>query len=212
MSESKSIVIPLLAGLVIGVIIGFGAEYAFTTIPMNSLKNEVSILNSEVASLKSDKDLLQDQVSTLNSQVNSLTSDKESLQEQVRTLSLNVSELKLMASLGKSKTLEKDRRFEVITYYNLLYDVDYAGYLEVEFSVVGEIYFTVEGSGISYKYPFIATPYTIPIEVPEFPMYDGKSSGSFTIPVLPGSIEIRIVNPHDGVPTAYVTATVTYVY
>lgn len=174
---------------------------------VNAKDSEISSLTSENEALKSRIADLTSRVESLQYQLNTLMSDKRSLEDRVKALESEnsflkrrVNDLEDIVYLRKTVVLERDKTVNLPArgYTTLTYSTGYAGYLRVSFTASGPIYFRVGSSfigGYYYRYPESGT----------------ATSGSFVVPVLPGTTWIYIENTALLI-GASVTFTIEYVY
>jgi len=128
-----------------------------------------------------------------------------SLEAEYKNLANKYSEAQAIIYLEKSETLEKDKLVQIPAGSSacFAYNLSYTGYLVITFSAVGNVYFYVGNGSYWVRYPSgCNSPSGCPI---------AASSGSFIVPVLPGTTYVRIYTPsiYAG---SNITITVTYVY
>ena len=144
-------------------------------------------------------------VNNKDAQISSLQSQIANLNSRVKDLENRVRELEDIVNLRVKIVLDKDKTMNIVanSYITLEYDTHYAaGYLKISFTATRDIYIWVANDyvgGHYYRYPVPERGYTY------------ASSGSFIVPVLPGTTYIRIYNPSlfSGVT---VTITIEYIY
>jgi len=186
------------------------ADYTSLEANYTSLKNQYdslmanyTSLNAQYNSLLSNYNNLEVSYTSLKNQYDSLLSNYNSLEAAYNDLANKYSNAQAIINLAVSRTLEKDKPVQIpagsSTY--LAYSLNYAGYLVITFSANGNIYFYVGGNGTYGSYS-IRYPYSSSFVA---------SSGSFIVPVLPGTTYVNIYNPSI-VFGVSVTITITYVY
>ena len=180
---------------------------------------EVKNLTEQVNNLLLEKARLEAVVKNLTAQVNSLTAENErlrneitSLQNQIAYLNSRITDLENrvrvledIVYLRVRIVLDKDKTVNIAanSYITLRYDTRYAaGYLRISFTATRDIYIWIANDyvgGYYYRYPVPTRGLTY------------ASSGSFIVPVLPGTTYIEIYNPSwfSGVT---VTITIEYIY
>jgi len=125
----------------------------------------------------------------------------ESLEENYDDLQASYDELDDIVNLNEKKTLSENKIVYIASdaYTSLIYSTPYTGYIQVDFTASGEIYFWVQSS-------FTNTFYS------RYPPSsdDTATSGSFIIPVLPDVTLFFVYNPQST--EASIEITVTYVY
>ena len=125
----------------------------------------------------------------------------ESLEENYDDLQASYDELDDIVNLDEKKTLSENKIVYIASdaYTSLIYSTPYTGYIQVDFTASGEIYFWVQSS-------FTNTFYS------RYPPSsdDTATSGSFIIPVLPDVTLFFVYNPQST--EASIEITVTYVY
>ncbi|NAY89625.1 MAG: hypothetical protein GU347_02780 [Desulfurococcales archaeon] len=110
-----------------------------------------------------------------------------------------------IVELKESKILDKDKTVNLPAGANMeiSYSTPYAGYIKINFTSSGGVYFWVGNSQyVSYNNGYYS-------RYP--PPGDTATSGSFTVPVFPGTTKIYIRNPGILVGVT-VTYTLEYVY
>jgi hypothetical protein len=142
---------------------------------------------------------LQNQISGALDEVVSLQNENAKLKNTIAQLNTQISQLQQIINLQKATTLDKDKTVNLPagTSITLYYSTQYVGYIRVDFTASGPVYFRVGNSnyGYSVRYPESGT----------------ATSGSFIIPVLPGTTYLYIEHPAVLI-GASITFTTTYVY
>ena len=156
-----------------------------------SLQNQISGALDEVVSLQNEN-------AKLKNTIASLTNENANLKNTIAQLNTQISQLQQIINLQKATTLDKDKtvNLPVGASTTLYYSTQYAGYIRVDFTASGPVYFRVGNSnyGYSVRYPESGT----------------ATSGSFIIPVLPGTTYLYIASLSlFGVSTTF---TITYIY
>lgn len=175
-------------------------------------EGKYSALFSNYTRAEADFQILQSNYNALNSNYTSLASQYAFLQAQFQALGANFTQLQddyytviyennilnSIVNLQEESPLEQGLTFTVYpdSDYPLVYMLNYAGYLIVQFSSTSSVYFTFNVDSFDYEITYPKTP---------------AQSGQFSVPVLPGANWVYIVNPHPQIP-AVVTLTLTYVY
>jgi uncharacterized phage infection (PIP) family protein YhgE len=177
---------------------------------LSSLANETASLKSELVQLTANVTSLQDQVDSLNTQltaseieVNNLTdanselrSWASSLNAQIATLQTQLSNQTSIVNMEKSLVLETDKHITIpansVSY--LEYKTNFAGYIAVMFTSTSGVSFEMGSSQASGTY------------FGSYPRTGSAVTGSFKIPVMPGTTYIKINNP------SLTTAATVYLY
>jgi TolA-binding protein len=183
---------------------------------IQTLQGQVSALSSQVATLQSQvKDTpkevqsLQGQLNLANQQVRdantAIDQDRKQIADlkgQVATLQSDNTRLKSITELGESEV--KAKNITAHLYKNTVSNVTtfqtgYAGYLVITASNSAEGGY-IQVSSTNPNYPFNTQKYVI-----------SNSGSTFTIPVLPGTVDITAGNPST-TSEGKVTVSVTYYY
>jgi cell division protein FtsB len=160
---------------------------------ISSLTSENNILRSNVSALTNENNRLRNEISSLQSQIAYLNSRIADLENRVRGLE-DIVYLRVRIVLDKDKTVN----IPANSYTILRYSTPYAGYLRISFTATQGVYIWV-GSSFTDEWYYL------------YPRDGYATSGSFIVPVLPGTTFIYIGSPSwfSGVT---VTLTIEYVY
>ena len=184
--------IPLIASIVIIIVLAGLLAYTYHeySSELQSKQEEITLLQSElqdkekeITSLKEKITLLQEEIASLNERITSLS---------------DIVNLKVKSNLERDKTVNIPAGEEIVLSYN----TPYGGYLLVRYTATGGVCMWFENTfvgGYYYRYPVPTSGFSY------------ASSGSFVVPVLPGTTTIHIVNP-DLLLGATVTLTIEYYY
>jgi len=177
------------------------ANYTSLNAQYNSLLSNYISLEASYSSLKNQYDSLLANYTSLNTQYDSLLSNYNSLEVEYNNLAIKYNDTLAIVNLALSRTLERNTPVQVPAYSStyLTYRLSYAGYLVITFSATGGVYFYVGNGDYWVRYPSPSSSSSV------------ASSGSFIVPVLPGTTYVYIYNPalFTG---ASVTISITYVY
>ena len=211
--------------LIIAIGVGGAFYYSYTQLTnaiterdaaISSLQGQVASLNSQVAALQGQvKDdpqkikSLQDQLNLSIQQVKDANDAIGQAQTQITTLKDQVSSLqdenaRLRSITSLSESAVKATSVTVHLYKNTVsdivtFDVAYAGYLVINASSSADGGY-LQVSDTNTNYPFSSNKYLI-----------AAAGSTFTIPVLPGTIDIVSGNPSTN-SEGNTTITVTYYY
>lgn len=180
----------------VAVLLSLGLIYYYT-IDAN-LTNSYNNILAENQAFQNNFTSLNSSYYALQVQQNILQSQYGSLQDQYSTLQNETNSLSQIASLTANATLEFNR---VITLnggdsYPFFYSLNYAGYVTVDYVSDTPVYFVFYNENYAYQ---IRMPSTL-----------ADTSGSYVIPVLPGTNTMEI---HDYVANpATITLNLTYFY
>jgi len=120
---------------------------------------------------------LQNQIAYLNSRIAELENKVSILENRVRELE-NIVYLRVSIVLDRDKTVN----IPANSYTILRYSTPYAGYLRISFTATQGVYIWV-GSSFTGEWYYL------------YPRDGYATSGSFIVPVLPGTTSIYIGNP-----------------
>jgi len=141
------------------------------------------------------------QIESLEENYDDLQASYDDLGASYDDLQASYDELDDIVNLNEKKTLSENKIVYIASdaYTSLIYSTPYTGYIQVDFTASGEIYFWVQSS-------FTNTFYS------RYPPSsdDTATSGSFIIPVLPDVTLFFVYNPQST--EASIEITVTYVY
>jgi len=153
----------------------------------------------EYIPLQAQYDALLANYTALSNNYDSLKQKYENLSNSYSTLQSAYNELQAIVNLNESKVLAEDKPVQLPanSYVYLEYDLSYAGYLRITFSATGDVYLYVGNGDYWVRYP---SDYS-----------KTATSGSFIVPVLPGTTYIYIYNP-SLLSGRSVTITVEYTY
>ena len=162
-----------------------------------SLEGYYSDLQDMYSSIRSEYSILEDSYSNLTQDNAILLGDYFALLDENEDLEKELDEL---LTFSKDMVLD-NMTVEILPGRNvtLIYDIEYAGYVEVNFSSSVDILFWVGGSGIEGTYY---------ARYPDYP--NTAFNGTFTIPVIETAY-LYIGNPNDEL-AATVSFTVRYIY
>lgn len=199
--------IALVAAVAVLVVVAAALGYLYS-----QQEGKYSALYSNYTRSEADLQALQSSYNALNSNYTSLASQYASLQAQFQALDANFTQLQddyysviyennilnSIVALQDESALEQDFTFTVYpdSDYPLVYMLNYAGYLTVQFSSTSDVYFTFNVDSFDYEITYPKTP---------------AQSGQFSVPALPGANWVYVVNPNPEIP-AVVTLTLTHVY
>jgi len=119
---------------------------------------------------------------------------------QINGLKLDLANLISIVNMEKRTVLVRDKTVNLVANgeASFTYATPYAGYVTVEFTASGPVYFHL-GSNFTNSY------YTM------YPTSGTATSGSFTLPIFPGTTWLYVKHPAVLI-GATVTFTITYVY
>jgi len=181
------------------------AEISSLTFVNNMLKNEIKNLTDRLNALQLENNRLESTIKDLTAQVSYLQNQNSYLNNKVTALENDVKRLEDVINLRIRIVLDRDKTVNIAanSYITLRYDTRYAaGYLIISFTATRDIYIWIANDyvgGYYYRYPVPTRGLTY------------ASSGSFIVPILPGTTYIEIYNPSwfSGVT---VTITIEYIY
>lgn len=198
-------------GLAVGVIV-FAIAAGALGFLYSQEEGRYNALLSNYTKAAADIQTLQNDYNALNLNYSSLAAQYSSLQAQYQALQGNFTDLQAqyylaiyendlmnrIIELQEETTLEEGLTFTVYpdSDYPLVYMLDYAGYLVVEYSSTSSVYFSFSVDSFDYE-----------ITYPKAP----SQSEQFAVPALPGANWVYVLNPDSAIPAA-VTLTLRYVY
>jgi len=167
------------------------SNYTKASADIQALQNNYNALNLNYTSLAA-------QYSSLHAQFQALQGNFSDLQTQYYLAIYENDLLNRIIELQEESTLEEGLIFTVYpdSDYPLVYMLNYAGYIVVDYSSTSNIYFSFSVDSFDYE-----------ITYPKAP----SQSGQFAVPALPGANWVYILNPDPVIP-AVVTLTLRYVY
>lgn len=180
-----------------------GSQISYLNNRLQTLQNENNKLNSQINQLQSENALLQQEITTLEynntllkSEVVQLNNQIIFLNNRINSLEDEIEKLRNIINLGYYETIIDDTfkfsAYSLPRYY--IHYFPYTGYLEIHISTGGKIKITISQYYRGYDY-------TVEMTV---------MSGEYIMPVLPGSISIKL-EYLENYPTQ-VSITVYYIY
>ncbi len=157
-----------------------------------SLKSQLTKLSSNVTALTDEVKGLNDQLGVKNIEVSNLTGVNSNLRSQLTSLNTQVGSLQTRLSnqtsivnMGKNVILENDKHITISasTSSYLSYRTSFAGYIGVSLVSTGGVSFDMGSSQVSDTW------------FGTYPRSGTVDSGSFKVPVMPGTTYIKITNP-----------------
>ncbi len=160
----------------------------------------MSLLDTS-ASLQEYYDELTDMYSVLRVEYLDLEDMYSALLVEKASLQDDLNEFKAILNFERSKFLESNRTVELMPdgYVTLTHDLDYAGFIEVNFTASADVFFWVGSSVDEGRY------------YSRFPAFPNTAvSGTFKVPVV-DVVYLRVFNPDEEI-DAVVLLTIKYVY
>jgi len=160
----------------------------------------IAEMNTEISNLKIQITNLQSQTATLQDQISQKDKQISSLNDRIVLLESQIRELQDIVQLRKTVTLEQSAiiNLPANSGQTAYYSTPYAGYIRIDFTATGPVYFWI---GSSYTGTYYS----------RYPSTDTVTSGSFLVPVFPGTTYVYIYHPALLI-GATVTLTITYIY
>lgn len=169
----------------------------------NTLQSQYSSLQSNYNSLQSSYNYYYSAYNSLSASYSNLQSSYSSLQSSYSSLQIDRDNLYNIVNLGKSQTLDTNRPVSLTCSgsQTISYSMSYAGYITITFNAQRQIYLEAYSS---YIYTWYA----------RYPLSGTATSGTFKIPVLPGTTSIYIQDMPGILETGgqTVVLSATYVY
>jgi prefoldin subunit 5 len=168
-----------------------------------SLQSKLVALSANVTSLQDEVGNLSAQLGTKNLEINNLTAASNGLRSQISSLNTQIGTLQTqfanqtsIVNMEKSIELEYDKHITIPadTVSYLSYKTNFAGYIAVMFTSTSGVFFDMGSTQVSDTW------------FGTYPRTGTAVTGSFKVPVMPGTTYIKITNP------SLTTEAVVYLY